>query len=70
MLILKNLIFGKGAAQGAYDTTLTVVAEYSIFFSEQGKEFCKKKSLDYKWVNNHIFVDGGKIYKFKAIFLK
>lgn len=48
MLILKNLIFGKGAAQGAYDTTLTVVAEYSIFFSEQGKEFCKKKSLDYK----------------------
>ena len=38
MLILKNLIFGKGAAQGAYD----------IFFSEQGKEFCKKKSLDYK----------------------
>ena len=51
MLILKNiyiLIFGKGAAQGAYDTTLTIVAEYSITFSEQGKEFCKKKSLDYK----------------------
>ena len=35
------LILGKGPAQGLDDTTLTANTEYSINFTEQGKNWCK-----------------------------
>ena len=58
------LILNKGPTQGLGDAPLTAEKEYAISFNEQHKKFCL--SFHYNVVNSYIFVNGIKIYKFKA----
>ena len=58
MLIMKKkgiLILGKGPRQELDNTTMIAEAEYSI-----------RLSLHYNGSNNYLFVNGVKIYHFKA----
>ena len=58
------MVLGKGPTNGLDDTTLTAEKEYSINLTEQQKELCL--SFHYNGVDSYIFVNGVKIYKFKA----
>ena len=57
------LVLEKGPTQGLEDT-LTAQKMYSINFTVKKKTFCL--SLHYNGANRHLFVNGTKIYKFKA----
>ena len=57
------LVLGKGPTQGL-EHTLTAEKMYSINFTVTKKRFCL--SLHYNGANSYLFVDGAKIYKFKA----
>ena len=57
------LVLGKGPTQGL-EHTLTAEKMYSINFTEKNKKFCL--SLHYNGANSYLFVNGTKIYKFKA----
>ena len=46
------------------DLTLSVEIMHSINFTENNKKFCL--SLHYNGANSYLFVNGIKIYKFKA----
>ena len=46
------------------DLILSVEIMYSINFTENNKKFCL--SLHYNGANSYLFVNGIKIYKFKA----
>ena len=46
------------------DLTLSVEIMHSINFTENNKKFCL--SLHYNGANSYLFVNGTKIYKFKA----
>ena len=54
------LILGKGSVQGL-EHTLTAEKMYSITFT-----VTRKKSLHYNGANSYLFVNGTKIYNFKA----
>ena len=58
------LIFVKGQTQGLDNTTITAEAEYSINFFKITKKFCL--SLHYNGSKSFLFVNGIKIYQFKA----
>ena len=58
------LIIGKGPTQGLDDTTLTVVAQYSINFSRSNRKFCL--SLHYNWGNSFLFVNAAKKDQFQG----
>ena len=57
------LVLGNGPAQGL-EQTLTTEKMYSINFTVTKKKFCL--SLHYNGANSYLFVNGIKIYKFKA----
>ena len=57
------LVLGKGPTQGL-EHTLTAEKMYSINFTDTNKKFCL--SLHYNGANSYLFVNGTKIYKFKA----
>ena len=57
------LVFGRGPTQGL-ECTLTVEKIYSINFTVTKKKFCL--SLHYNGGNSYLFVNGRKIFKFKA----
>ena len=57
------LILGKGYTQGL-EHTLSAAKMYSISFTKNDKKFCL--SLHYNGANSYLFVNGIKIYKFKA----
>ena len=57
------LVSGKGPTQ-TLEHTLTAEEMYSINFSVTKKKFCL--SLHYNGANSNLFVNGKKIYKFKA----
>ena len=57
------LVLGKGTTQGL-EHTLTAEILYSINFTVTRKKFCL--SLHYNEANSYLFVNGTKIYKFKA----
>ena len=57
------LILGRGPTQGL-ESTLTAEKMYSINFTVTKKKFCL--SLHYNRANSYLFVNGTKIYKFKA----
>ena len=57
------LVLGKGLTQGL-EHTLTAEKMYSINFTVTRKKFCL--SLHYNSANSYLFVNGTKIYKFKA----
>ena len=57
------LVLGKGPTQGL-EHTLTAEKMYSINFTVTKKKFCL--SLHYNGANSYLFVNGIKIYKFKA----
>ena len=57
------LVLGKGPTQGLEDT-LTAVKMCSINFTLTKTKFCS--SLHYNGANSYLFVNGTKIYKFKA----
>ena len=57
------LVLGKGPTQGL-EHTLTAERMYSINFTVTKKRFCL--SLHYNGANSYLFLDGAKIYKFKA----
>ena len=57
------LVLGKGPTQGL-EHTLTAEKMYSINFTVTNKKFCL--SLHYNGANSYLFVNGTKIYKFKA----
>ena len=61
------LILGVGPTQGL-EHTLTPEKMYSINFSVIKKKFCL--NLHYNGGNSYLFVNGTKIYKFKAKVLK
>ena len=64
MIIKKDiLILGKGPTQGS-EHTLTAEKMYPISFTATKKKFCL--SLHYDAANSYLFVNGTKIYKFKA----
>ena len=56
--------YSKSPAQGLDDTTLTGEIKYSINFSKPGKKFCS--SQHYNRSSTCLFVNGVKIYQFKA----
>ena len=58
------LILGEGPTQGLNDTTLTAEAKYPIDFTQSGTRFVL--SLHYNGSNSFLFVNGTKIYQFKA----
>ena len=58
------LILGEGLIQGLDDTTLTAEAKYPINFTQPNKRFVL--SVHYNGSNSFLFVNAGKIYKFKA----
>ena len=58
------LILGFGPIQGLGEHSLTAERIYSIDFTVRKKKFCL--SLHYDEANSYLFVDGTKIYKFKA----
>ena len=57
------LILGNGPTQGL-EHTLTAEKMYTINFTVTKKTFCL--SLHYSGANSYLFVNGTKIYKFKA----
>ena len=57
------LIFGRGPTQGL-EHTLTAEKMYSINFTVTKELFYLR--LHYNGANSHLFVNGTKIYKFKA----
>ena len=57
------LVLGKGSAQ-ELEHTLTAEKMYSINFTVSNKKFCL--ILLYNRVNSYLFVNGTKIYKFRA----
>ena len=57
------LVLGKGPTQGL-EHTLTAEKMYSINFTVTKKRFCL--SLHHNEANSYLFLDGAKIYKFKA----
>ena len=57
------LVLGKGSAQ-ELEHTLTAEKMYSINFTVSNKKFCL--ILRYNRVNSYLFVNGTKIYKFRA----
>ena len=57
------LILGKGPTQ-RLENTLTAEKMYSINFTVTKNKFCL--SLPYNGANSYLFVNGTKIYKFKA----
>ena len=57
------LILGKGPTQ-RLENTLTAEKMYSINFTVTKNKFCL--SLHYNGANSYLFVNGTKIYKFKA----
>ena len=57
------MVLGKGPTQGL-EHTLTAEKMYSINFTVTKKKFCL--SLHYNGANSYLFVNGTKIYKFKA----
>ena len=59
------LILDKGQTQGLDNTTLTAETEYSINFSRSQKNFCLSFHY-YNGSNSFLFVNGSKIYQFKA----
>ena len=64
MIIKKDiLILGIGPTQ-ELENTLTAEKKYSINYTENNKKFCL--SLHYNGANSYLFVNGKKIYKFKA----
>ena len=56
--------YSKSPAQGLDDTTLTGEIKYSINFTKPGKKFCS--SQHYNRSSTCLFVNGVKIYQFKA----
>ena len=58
------LILGFGPIQGLGEHSLTAERIYSIDFTVRKKKFCL--SLHYDEANSYLFVNGTKIYKFKA----
>ena len=58
------LILGKNPIDGLDDTTITSESEYSISLTETRNVFCL--SLHCNESNIFLFVDGAKIYQFKA----
>ena len=56
--------FGEGPTQGLDDTTLPAKAKYLIIFAQSGKR--SVLSLHYNGSNSFLFVNGTKIYQFKA----
>ena len=56
------LILGLGPMQGVVENSLTAGKMYSINFTVTKKKFC----LHYNGANSYLFVNGTKIYKFKA----
>ena len=58
------LILGKYSTQGSNYTALTAEAVHSINFTKQGKKFCL--SLCYNENNSYLFVEGVKMFQFKA----
>ena len=60
-----NILFlGKDFIQGINGTTIYAKKLYSIKFTENNKNFFL--SLHYNGANSYLFVNGTKIYKFKA----
>ena len=59
----KTLVFEKGPKQGL-EHTLTAEKVYSINFTVPKKKFCL--SLHYNRANSYLFVNGTRLYKFKA----
>ena len=57
------LVLGIGPTQGL-EHTLTAEKMYSINFTMTKKKFCL--NLNYNGANSYLFVNGTKIYKFKA----
>ena len=57
--------YSKGASQGLDNTTLTVEAEHSINFTNQGKKVCL--SLHCSGSSSYLFVNGVKISKQKIL---
>ena len=58
------LTLGERLTQGLDDTTLTAETKYPIIFTQTIKRFVL--SLDYNGSNSFLFVNGTKIYQFKA----
>ena len=56
--------YRKSPAQGLDDTTLTGEIKYSINFTKPGRKFCS--SQHYNRSSTCLFVNGVKIYQFKA----
>ena len=57
------LILGEGPTQGLDDNTLTAEAKYPVNFTQSKKRFVL--SVHYNGSNSFLFVNAGKIYKFK-----
>ena len=57
------LILGRAPTQGL-EHTLSAEKMYSIYFTVTKKKFCLR--LHYNRANSYLFVNGTKIYKFKA----
>ena len=58
------LILSKGSTDRLDDTKITAAAKDSINFTKQQNKFCL--SLHYNGSNSFLFVNGVKIYQFKA----
>ena len=58
------LVLGKDFTQGLNNTTIYAEKLYSINFTENNTKFCL--GLRYNGANSYLFVNGTKIYKFKA----
>ena len=58
------LLLGKGPTQGLNNTTLAAETQYSINFAGPGIKFYL--SMHYNGSNSFLFVNGTKIYQFKA----
>ena len=63
MLIIQILILGSVSTQ-ELEHTLTAEKMYSINSTVTKKKFCLR--LHYIRANNHLFVNGTEIYKFKS----
>ena len=59
------LIFGEGPTQGLDDTILTGEAKYPIDFTQSNRRFVLSL-LHYNGSGSFLFVDGTKIYQFRA----
>ena len=59
-----SLVLGKDFVQGIIDTTTYAEKLFSINFTENNNKFCL--SLHYNGDSSYLFVNGIKIYKFKA----